>query len=134
MKKMPHPTKSRSMKRWTTNIRLSICAPWLDTSTGSQKPYLVSSMRGCPEVSSEGCERSDRLQGDRRRGGKRRGAPEREPGEDHGRRQGPEDPGSGLRRRSLLLRLPQAHGEEDRLGGEDCQSCASKHRPEENRG
>src|SRR3954465_5078819 len=51
---MPQPTKSRSMKMWTTNIRLSICAPWLDTSTGSQKPYLVSSMRGCPEVLQRG--------------------------------------------------------------------------------
>src|SRR5438105_1586867 len=125
MKKTPHPTKCRSMNQWTTAIRLSICAPWLDTSTGSQKPYLVSSMRGSPTRSSAWCERSDRLQRSRRRGGNRRGAPEREPGEQHRRRQRPEDPGSGLQDRSLLLRFADAHGEEDRLGGEDCQSCAS---------
>src|SRR5256885_11803926 len=42
------------MNQCTTAIRLSICAPWLDTAEGRQKPYLVSSMRGCPEVRQRG--------------------------------------------------------------------------------
>src|SRR3954468_16624261 len=42
------------MNQWMIAMRLSICAPWLDTSTGSQKPYLVSSMRGCPEIRQRG--------------------------------------------------------------------------------
>src|SRR5207302_4491407 len=128
---MPHPTKSRSMNQWTTAIRLSICAPWLDTSTGSQKPYLVSSMRGSPTGSSAGCERSDRLQGARRRGGKRRGAPERKPGEEHRRRQRPEDAGSAFLCRILLLRFTQTHCQEDRLGCEDRHSSAYKQGPVE---
>src|SRR4051794_32493213 len=109
---MPQPTKSRSMKMWTTNIRLSICPPWLDTSTGSQKPYLVSSMRGCPTGSSTGSERGDRLERARRRGGKCRGAPEGKPGEEHGGCQRPEDPRSGLQWRNLFRGFAEPHGEE----------------------